>query len=250
LVRAKVLEVDTSTGYSNFRVIDQFGNYYDNVRMITPAGNAQLQSNFPVRADQEIMLLKTSTSAQPYALGGVDKPILGDENQIQIEGTVVGNADSTRRAQLDYFIDNEGNRIALHNDDGVTVSSVQNLRLQYNETCRLSHQGSSGNNPIQAQPFFDEIYGYLQDVERRQDAIVDFIEFLGPPLVELLNTVALLNAEPPDLNNPGEFLGPLGTFAKVIDQKVEEATEPLAKTHDVSKTDAEANTKSTTITIP
>ena len=78
-----------------------------------------------------------------------------------------------------------------------------------------------------------------QDVERRQDAIIEFIEFLGPPLVLLLNTVALLNVEPPDPNNPGEFLGPLGLVAKVVDQKVEEATEPLAKTHDVSKTDAE-----------
>ena len=186
LIRAKVLSVDTSAGYSNFNVVDQFGNYYSNVRMITPAGNAQIQSNVPVRVDQEIMLIKTSTSAQPYALGGVDKPILGDENQIALEGAVVGNADSSRRAQLDYFIDNEGNRIHLHNNDGITLNSEQNMRLQYNNTCRLSHQGSSGNNPIQAQPFFDEIYGYLQDVERRQDALLSFLPVLLPPLFLLL----------------------------------------------------------------
>jgi len=159
-------------------VIDDSGDFFNNVKICGVGGNTIVWSNFPIRKKQRVKLLKCGDYSHPICLGATEK-IINEEDLSNLKplivssSTVVGNdEDVVSNYTTDWAVVNNGNQLKITENNGVVANSSQMLRLQLfeNALLRISKDGSTIDNPLNGQQFIDTLFAYLDALETKVNA--------------------------------------------------------------------------------
>lgn len=148
----------------------------------------QGESLFPVTVGDTVHLL--------FPKGGFDLPYI-----IGKEATEIAEKTEERDENADYVPDQSdlvlrhaNQKISL-SESGLTLDSTI-TRIQLESRLRVSKNGVSDNQVLNAQPFIDELYAYMSELESHIRALTEAINVITPTLTPTQQTAitALLSA--------------------------------------------------------
>lgn len=151
-----VISVGYEDGVAVYDVRANSGAIYKRIQL-----RAVGASVFPVVVGQRVHLM--------FPRGAYDLPyIVGADSQTITESTpVASGAEDYSPDSRDLRLQHHGSEINLSEESGVTLSSTSTLRVQLpaGGVCRVSSGGVSDNHTLSAQPFLDELYAYIAELE-------------------------------------------------------------------------------------
>lgn len=249
LIRGIIKGIDTSTGLCTYKVIDFNGNTYNNVLVIQDQGNNAGFHHTPYQINQSVILLTVSRNDPPYILGSVYKPPKIPIPQQSDETAIAVGNDNDTIIQTDHMIANGGNFVNLSQQNGLTISAQDVLRLQLkNSSCtlRISAEGSDNDdNPLNGQEFITALFAYLDVLEAKVLNNSAAIAAIGPAAESsaLARAAVLTNAG--DANGAAQETQRAGEIAFTSNA----ASAALTSTSAGTKTSCEAS-KNTKIILP
>lgn len=242
----------TEEGQVVINVYDNNGEFFRNVKVCGVGGNTTYWSNFPLRKNQIVTLIKTGERNHPVCLGAteifVSEETLSDLRPIiaTTSDVVNDNEDVVSNYTTDWSIVNNGNKLKVTENNGIVINSAQHIRAQlYNEAkLRISKDGSTSDSPLNGQQFIDTLFSYLDALEAKVNANSQFVTSAAPGVAAAYEAAALAA----DASVPGS--GQI--FREQSQTATESATQaaiPLATTSATTKSSAEGNIN-TNILIP
>jgi hypothetical protein len=252
VVTAVVESVSVSDeGLVSIDVVDSTGEYFAGVRIIGTGGSVYSWSNFPIRVNQHVTLIKTGEHNFPVCIGSGSK-ILSEED-ISYKPTTNGativnsSSDITETYLTDWSILNNTNQLSVTENNGVVVKSPQNIRLQLSNDAlfRISKNGLTVDNPLNAQQFIEALFSYLAVLEAKVLANSAVLGVVGADAATQATARAAI----------ASGLGDAATAtietnkSADITTKTSAATVPLSTTSATTKTSCEG-TKNENILLP
>jgi len=137
-------------------------------------------SLFPVKVGDSVLLL--------FPKGGFDLPyIIGNESTEIAEKTEEATESADYAPdQSDLVLRHANQQISL-SESGVTLDSTI-TRVQLTAKLRVSQNGVSDNQVLNGQPFIDEVYSYIADLEAQTRALREAINLIIPTLTPAQQT--------------------------------------------------------------
>ena len=145
------------------------------------------RSHFPVHVGNTVHLLfPDGIRDLPYITGSEPSPI-------EETTTSAGGANDYAPNQSDLVL-REANQTLSLSTSGVTIDA-DNARIQYTDTLRLSKSDVSDNKILNADPFIDELYSYIAELETKliglQTAVGGLVSVLTAPQTLAFNASIL-----------------------------------------------------------
>jgi hypothetical protein len=153
-------------------VIDVNGELHTHVETIVQCGgHHEMYSIMPHDIGQEVYLLKTSASEQPYIIGSVFKPAgVAIANEVYPTSRV---QDRHIPCTSDYYVSNKGNSLNLSDGYGIQLSTSSDVRIQLpsDGMLRISAGGRAGDCALDGAKFITELYKLLEELHAKQELI-------------------------------------------------------------------------------
>ena len=206
----------------------------------------------PIDLDAEVIICRVNRGSAYFIVS----TIADSTDQTRISTSALTNLDMDEDynglQHEETEIRNTNSRINLSPVQDMTLSAP-NMRMQVNGgVFRISQQGTSENYILNGQPFLDELFSYIAELESRINTLSETVNILSkeqqPTLLEEKAELAgkqLANAITPD-----EYI----RLVELIEElAILVANDPILSTNipssNVAKSDCE-DTKNTTIKVP
>lgn len=210
----QILEVDkVLDGSPVFTVVSAAGVVLFPCYMMSTGGGYQAAfSTPPLRKGAAVMLAQPDENAPFYILGGVPAP--SDQAAVQLEGATAGAGVDYEGHALDETVMRNTNSTLTLSPRNNAVLNAPSIKLQLQGgRLRVSQQGTAANGVLNAQPFIDTLFDYLDEIvtrigviERAVTALNNTLQGqLATELAEITARVSAGTATPADLERADEI---------------------------------------------
>jgi hypothetical protein len=208
----------TSSGNIVYYAADSYGNLFFPCHHASFGGGFDTNfTNAGYREGSHVVLIRTQDPSNLYyILGGI--PDVDDLNAIKVDGvpsavnfktgilaerSIFGaNADYNEVHVEDLHLANEGSSLNLSEVSGCTVNtkkmSVQ-LGAETDALFRVSHSSQAGNQVLNAIPFTNTLFSYLDTIVKKVNAMEEIVSAIAPSAIAAL----VASGTPQDLINAG-----------------------------------------------
>ena len=148
-------------------------------------GTASTFGAAPLTTGANVMLVRADGNAPFYIIGGI--ATVADQKAVQLNGETA-SGDYTAHALDETVIRNANSTLTLspRNNAVLNAPSIK-LQLQAG-SLRVSQQGTAANSVLNAQPFIDTLFDYLNEIVTRIGVIERAVTALNNTLQEQLTT--------------------------------------------------------------
>lgn len=161
--------------------------------MSSLGGHHAVFSTPPLRKGTVVLVARPDDNAPFYILGGMPSP--SDQSNVVLIGSTAGTSDDYLGHALDETVmRNTNTTLTLSPRNNAVLNSPSiKLQLQGGEL-RISQQGTADNRVLNAQPFIDTLFDYLNEIVTRITVIERAVKALHNTLkAQLATEVAEIN---------------------------------------------------------
>lgn len=157
----------------------------------------------PVEEGVEVIITPVNRGKVFYIIGGVPDSRDQVEVSTTAQSTINMDADYTGHHHTETVIRNTNSTINLSPEHDLTMRAP-NVRLQLDEgKFRISQQGTSANYILNGQPFLNELFQYIAEMETRINVLSEVVNLLIPPkLTDLVAEALVLQGIPTTQGRP------------------------------------------------
>lgn len=155
--------------------------------MSSSGGYQAAFSTPPLKKGAIALLIRPDDNAPFYILGGVPAP--SDQAAVQLEGATAGAGVDYEGHALDETVMRNTNSTFTLSPRNNAVLNAPSIKLQLQGgSLRVSQQGTAENGVLNAQPFIDTLFDYLNEIVTRIGVIERAVTALNNTLQEQLTT--------------------------------------------------------------
>lgn len=200
----------------------------------------------PVEEGSEVVIANVNKGSVSYILGGIPDSIDQVGVSTDTQTTLNADVDYTGHHHTETVIRNTNSTINLSPEHDLTMKAP-NVRLQLDQgVFRVSQQGASANHILNGQPFLDELFEYIAEMEARINALESVILAGGSGIVAGIDSAIAIATTAGDLARITQLGIDRATFSTEMTLL---KTSPSLTSSTVAKSECEA-TKNSSIKIP
>ena len=200
----------------------------------------------PVEEGSEVVIANVNKGSVSYILGGIPDSIDQVGVSTDTQTTLNADVDYTGHHHTETVIRNTNSTINLSPEHDLTMKAP-NVRLQLDQgVFRVSQQGASANHVLNGQPFLDELFEYIAEMEARINALESVILAGESSIVAGIDSAIAIATTAGDLARITQLGIDRATFSTEMTLL---KTSPSLTSSTVAKSECEA-TKNSSIKIP
>lgn len=144
----------------------------------------------PVEEGVEVIITPVNRGKVFYIIGGVPDSRDQVEVSTTAQSTINMDVDYTGHHHTETVIRNTNSTINLSPEHDLTMRAP-NVRLQLDEgKFRISQQGTSANYILNGQPFLNELFQYIAEMEARINVLSEVVNLMIPSQLSALGAEA------------------------------------------------------------
>lgn len=250
----KIIKVEESiNGSPMYTVATPNGAIFFPCFLASSSGGFDAQYAFaPVEEGSEVIISALNNSSVYYILGGVAHPTDQVGVSIASQSSLDMDEDYDGHHHTETVLRNTNTTINLSPVHDLTLRSP-NMRMQLDEgKLRISQQGTSENYILNGQPFLDELFSYIAELESRINTLSETVNILNKEqqTVLLEEKEELAGKQLANAITPDEYI----RLVELIEElAILVANDPVLSTNipssNVAKSDCES-TQNNSIKIP
>lgn len=200
----------------------------------------------PVEEGSEVVIANVNKGSVSYILGGIPDSMDQVGVSTDTQTTLNADVDYTGHHHTETVIRNTNSTINLSPEHDLTMKAP-NVRLQLDQgVFRVSQQGASANHILNGQPFLDELFEYIAEMEARINALESVILAGESSIVAGIDSAIAVATAVPDVDKVIQLGIDRATFSTEMTLL---KTSPSLTSSTVAKSECEA-TKNSSIKIP
>ncbi len=200
----------------------------------------------PVEEGSEVVIANVNKGSVSYILGGIPDSMDQVGVSTDTQTTLNADVDYTGHHHTETVIRNTNSTINLSPEHDLTMKAP-NVRLQLDQgVFRVSQQGASANHILNGQPFLDELFEYIAEMEARINALESVILAGESSIVAGIDSAIAIATTAGDLARITQLGIDRATFSTEMTLL---KTSPSLTSSTVAKSECEA-TKNSSIKIP